>query len=667
MQPSIPITGTLSTPSMPTIITKDQADLERRVLPSPLEFNHKLKHKVNTRTTLARVLSTLPVALGGLSGIGLGVLSGLLMIGVMVTPVGWAILGGAAAFAVILGALEARSLGAGAVLLAIAGGVATGFGPFLMYNAKELSQVTSNSELHLWHGYHQELPTRDSGQFFFIGLGGFATTLLGLSGMAVSSIPGFPITRSRKGLSSYEIEFENDKLLNLASLDYGLPDNQEKYKELLDKYLDEREIRHLKVDDRGKLAFVSLSQFRLAKIRRNFRTYSGINQKVIELQLLKFLVHGVKKGWINNGLDSNQERCLLKRVGLSDADPVFEVFFKKIREIDAHPSSRERVIAELDMLSRAFFVNNVKGIVESQTSKNKISTFYFDKGTEALKSGNSADAVFYFGQGAHFNKTCAKELARCYLEGLGTPQDLDKAYEWYTVINNRKGLAQVAIAYVKKQELQKAYEIAKKLGHKEALIEVAKGFFAAGELEKAEKIFVSVNDRENIDKLAMVYLEQRQLTKAEKLILLTNDPTTLKKLADIYIERKKFAKASELYLKLQDKKSIFNMGLLLEQMGDPSGAVECYADICALHIHKKTNQSFFQNKATQEAVKYLQGLVEQDKRIYFANIALGVAHEYGIACIKDLKKALSYYKMAAANASDDEAQEIAEKSVKRLQ
>lgn len=396
--------------------TVDTAALTKRILPSPDELSIRIEHHPYTRTDLSRFIRASAVILGTLAGIGLGVFTGLVVAGTLMTPIGWAALGGAAALALIIGAMEGGAKGAALVLGGIVSGWMIGFGSVLMAKAEALSQTKPaekgfHAEYDGGFGRFRELARPNRDHMFGIGLGGFALTALGITGAAFAVV------------GALTLEDENPEMLNLAKMDYGMPTNEKEFQTFIHKCWSEKEIRHLKVDDSGTLKFISNSEFAKERKWSQLRTYSGVNQKIIQLQMLKLLSYGMKQGW-KLDLDDDQQKLLLKKVGLEEPDESFKALFDNM-----HKPNDALQNQEMDLINRAFFVENVKAIVEQQCNHKSLAEFYRKEGAEALKQGDKQSALFYFGQGVPLDDECATEfikLSEVYKEAPTEPTGWDK-------------------------------------------------------------------------------------------------------------------------------------------------------------------------------------------------------------------------------------------------
>lgn len=616
--PLDPIARSISPISSTSIDQLSTSSLKKRTLPAPEEVVKELKeHKMNTRTTLARAISTSAVSLGFLAGVGLGVLSGLALIGTLVTPVGWIVLGSIAVFAVVVGASEGGVKGALEVLRGAAGGMMLGFTPFVMYQFGVFLHSLEVTRKIIW-GCVLPLP--------FI-----------MPGLAYVTVRGGIGSLSESLFLAGDRNEENRALLNLRKTDYGIPENKEKYQEFLKKCLSEKEVRHLSVDDNGKLKFISQASFFKERLHGKFRTYTRINQKVIELQFLKFLSHGVKQGWLSP-IPKEQQTLLLKRIGLTSEDENFKNIMGKIAAFSNRSmTERDAEGEELDSMNRAFFEDHVRKIAESHSSEDSIVSFYLEQGNLNKKS-DPKGASYYFSQaldmcGSVFgiNNTLIAQTVIAYLENGG---DVKKAIQLFSTL--------------KLGELNKLENFLERLDTR-LKKDLAMTFFNHGELEIAAQISVLIKDYELLTKVAQSYIEREQLYEAKSLLYIIKDINAFKQLAEAYRKKGDIENALYVFRLIRDTENIIDIANSLTSKKEYEGAIKCYAEVCRILIVDYFYLEDFYSSEVKMTVSFLESVVKKDKRYYFANIALNLAYEHGIATPINIAQAQSYKEMAEAN------------------
>lgn len=580
-------------PAQVAAIPTDTRSIDERLLPSPQQVDRSLGRKdpyspeqleapTAKRTMAAKKLACLSLNLGTLAGVGLGVLTALAIAGTMVTPVGWAILGGAAALALILSAVD-QPYNIGNTFLGIVGGFVFGLAAGAL--ASPMEQGLFMADI-----------------VFGLGGGGGLNLLAQSNYMFADSFHEKPET----------------KWLNLASPEYGVPEQEKQYQTFLNACLNDKEVRHIKVDDQGQLEFISPHRYDKERFKSNFRTFSAINQKVVELQFLKFLAQGVKKGWINKEFTAEQQERLLKRIGLSQPDMEFTQCMDSIRQSVVKPSEIGGMMVELDMISRVFFDKYVKKIAQKQGTEETVTAFYLEKGNELMKKGDPLSAIFYFGLGVQIDSprrfAFIQKISECYAKGIGIKQDFGKAWKW---ANELRGyLRRVESAKILHAELQKE--------------KAEKGKNSFKLLSEAASYFEDIRDIENLKTMAQELFKEGYLELAEKGFVICRDEKGMHQVAQAYLKKNEY-----------------------------EHAVQCYADICLVR-YPNLNPSKYSYDLPQYHVSHATGAALQlldkayaiNKRDPSVNMALGLTYQYGIQTPKDLEKAVAHYKMAVAVEKD---------------
>lgn len=610
--------------------------LLERYLPEPKDAKVKMqKHTVCRDTTTARIIRSLPIILGFLSGVGLGALTGLAIAGILVTPVGWGVLGGAALLAILMGIPEAGIKGAGLGLASVVSGWTLGLGSLLMAKAANLAPDRQMKWVRYeeYGGGGHTYQETDGGSIFGIGLGGFLSTVAGLIGLGASTAIAYKDIRKKS----------DKKFLNLASLEYGMPKTKEECQKFLENCFNPNETRKLMVDDHGKLRFISAIKLERERLWSKMRTYSGINQKVIEMQMLKLLTYGLKKGWIE-GITAEQKEKLCKRIGLGVGDECLIGMLDKIKELNENSSKKDR--ESLDLVNYEYFINNVQKLVEMQANKKDIADFYFTKGSEALRKGDDNAAFFFFGQGVRFNEKCIKGLANCYLEGRGTPKNIALALKWYRSINDSAGIARIQREVIE--------DINDRLHAKD---------ISDADLKVHHTLFSHLKDQGAIRKIAGIYLQKGNLEKAEVLFTSISDDVGLKAITEIYMQNKQWGPLSKLLMFNRDEQALLTLAKHLIELGEYEKGIQCYADLCAVKF-KKYFAFYVANQLTAEAVSLIENITEWKDFETDLYLAHGIINEFGIKTPTNKEKAIGFYRMAAAKEIDDRG--LAHQGLKRL-
>lgn len=558
--------------------------LNKRLLPEP----DKLKASIDTpssRTNLSRVIRTSAVVLGTLAGVGLGALTGLLAAGTLVTPVGWAILGGIAAFALIVGIAEGGVQGGALVLGGILSGWMIGFGVTLLSKVESMSMIQYQTD-------QGSIVNRvDKAKASMLGFGGLGSVIGGLYG-AGGSIMG-----------AVGGEHRDNKLLNLACPTYGVPKKKEEFQRLLQQCFDQKNKKNLIVDSKGQLKFVKSSMSE--RMWSQLRTYTGSNQKIVELQMIKLLSQGIKKGWIEKPFTPEQKDEIRKRIGMANGDGALNDLLGKAGTLKVGTMS-PRQADGLDNIYNGFYASQAKAIVESQGDKATVGAFYYDEGMKALRKGNDYEAAFYFSQGRNYSKNCEK----VYIKTMN-----DFYYKrGQAALEN--GNNQDAVFYFKQGA---KYSI-------ECLLALAEcDFEEAGKyLLIAAEYHYMKKDTEGLEKIATICTSRGKQAELS---------TILRQLYDLYLEdknEKQLATIADRYLQIKDYRSV----------------VECIADYIDVKYGTKKGPFHSKNKITQ-AINYLERQADRIKHEYRPWLALAIVYKHGIQTPKNLERAKGYYSNAA--------------------